>query len=158
MELLVTGLLTLARCEANREPGISEPVIISHLVGEIWAPLAEKASMKKLAVTFDIPAQIELGTEPTMFRAILAILLEKGGSIGRRIGAATDDEEIFQQKNSPRRFRGCVEFPVPRSRKSFLHVRDHAGRSLARTRLTQAGGAGSLVPITFSPIHTRRSR
>lgn len=76
MELLVTGLLTLARCEANREPGISEPVIVSHLVGEIWAPLAEKASVKKLAVTFDIPAQIELATEPTMFRAILANLLD----------------------------------------------------------------------------------
>lgn len=76
MEAIATDLLALARCEAGRQPVVPEPIAVAKLIETIWTPLAKCAAEKKLAVTFDIPAALELTTDCTMFRSILANLLD----------------------------------------------------------------------------------
>jgi two-component system sensor histidine kinase QseC len=74
MEKLVTTLLTLARCQAGRQPVSLETVPIGRALAEAWAPLAEKARRKNLKVT---PGSLDalVTTDRLMLGSILGNLL-----------------------------------------------------------------------------------
>jgi two-component system sensor histidine kinase QseC len=74
MEALVATLLTLARCEAGRQPVAREPVDLSRALGEAWAPLAEKARGKALRVGSSAPETF-VHTDRLMLGSILGNLL-----------------------------------------------------------------------------------
>jgi two-component system sensor histidine kinase QseC len=75
MEGIVNRLFDLARCEHGRIPVRPQPVPLAALVQEVWQSSARRAEQKRLAVRFDIPADLSFQTDPVLLRAILGNLL-----------------------------------------------------------------------------------
>jgi signal transduction histidine kinase len=100
MEKLVTTLLTLARCEAGRQPVSPEPLELARVLREAWAPLAEKARRKDLKVT-PSTADALVTTDRLMLTSILGNLLANaveyaptGGELGWSIAALDGGVEV----------------------------------------------------------------
>jgi len=74
MEGLVTALLTLARCQAGRQPVARALVDLSRALDDAWAPLAEQARGKALRVQASAPETL-VSTDRVMLGSILANLL-----------------------------------------------------------------------------------
>jgi signal transduction histidine kinase len=74
MEALVGTLLTLARCQAGRQPVAREPIDLSRALGDAWAPLAEKARAKALLVRRSVPETF-VHTDRLLLGSILGNLL-----------------------------------------------------------------------------------
>ncbi|HTA28932.1 MAG TPA: ATP-binding protein [Candidatus Cybelea sp.] len=99
METMVTRLLQLARCENGKISLQTEPILVAQLVTEAWQPLASDAGVKHLAVDFDVPQNVELQTDPALFRSILDNLfsnaVEYASPNGRvRITWSNDAQEL----------------------------------------------------------------
>jgi signal transduction histidine kinase len=75
MEAMVTRLLELARSENKQIPVHAEPVMVARLIEDLRDPLTGKAQNKQLAVKNDVPPEVSLQTDPTLFRSILANLM-----------------------------------------------------------------------------------
>ena len=100
MEKLVTTLLTLARCQAGRQPVSLETVPVGRVLAEAWAPLAEKARRKNLKVT---PASLDalVTTDRLMLSSILGNLLANaveyappGGAVFWEVGSEGGGLEV----------------------------------------------------------------
>jgi signal transduction histidine kinase len=76
METLVTGLLTLARCEAGKQSLDSEGIPLAPLVQELCTPLAEQVRRKQLGLHVEIPTDARLDTNRALLRLILANLVD----------------------------------------------------------------------------------
>lgn len=88
MDSIVTGLLTLARCEAGLQQRSCASIRVAALLEEIWEALTDPARRKQLAVSWDVAEDAWVETDPAMFRSILTNLLAnaveyspEGGSI-----------------------------------------------------------------------------
>jgi len=97
MELLVTGLLALARHEAGHEPAIRESVSLRALVDEVWQPLADRARGRQLDVAFEVAADANWQTDPTLLRLIVGNLLSNAveyASEGGRVRVTASDSRL----------------------------------------------------------------
>jgi signal transduction histidine kinase len=74
METIATGLLTLARCEAGKQPVNRQPVAVREWIEELWRPLADRAARRQLRVTFDLAPDLLLQTDRALFGLILTNL------------------------------------------------------------------------------------
>jgi signal transduction histidine kinase len=106
MENLVDGLLTLARCEAGKQPVRREPVALAELFEQIWSPLAEPARSKKLTVTHEIAGGLTVPADPALLRLILTNLLANAvehtptGGVVRIRAAVAEGEFDFSVANT----------------------------------------------------------
>lgn len=74
MEHIVTRLLALARVEGGLTLKIAERVIIDSAVQAAWRPFVERAAARKLCVSFRLPHDLAVATDPALLREILANL------------------------------------------------------------------------------------
>jgi signal transduction histidine kinase len=74
MEVVATGLLSLARCEAGKQTIQRESITVKEFVDEIWRPLADQAGRRQLHVTLEVPSDIYLATDRALFSLVLANL------------------------------------------------------------------------------------
>ena len=88
MDTIVNGQLSLARYESGLQGTSRVPVRVAALLSDIWEPLADLASRKRLAVCWNISEDGSVETDPPLFRSILTNLLSnavqyspEGGSI-----------------------------------------------------------------------------
>jgi signal transduction histidine kinase len=75
MDTIVNGLLSLARYEAGLQGTGSVPVCVAALLREIWQPLADLASRKRLALYWNMTENGSVETNPALFRSILTNVL-----------------------------------------------------------------------------------
>jgi two-component system heavy metal sensor histidine kinase CusS len=106
METLVTALLSLARCQAGRQSVQPGPADLAAVVRQVWRGLEAKAGSRRLAATFDLPAEALLRTDPAMLAAIVSNTLSNavehappGGDIACRIVRGPDSIE-WEVRNS----------------------------------------------------------
>ena len=95
MEMLVTGLLSLARHESSSQPVTRESVAIGTLVDEVWSPLSERARRRELDVVIKVTGKWQ--TDPTLLRLIVGNLLANAvdyASERGRIRVVGDESQI----------------------------------------------------------------
>ncbi|GAA5126240.1 sensor histidine kinase N-terminal domain-containing protein [Luteolibacter yonseiensis] len=74
MEHLVTRLLALARAEGGHSGMVREKVPIQSAVLTAWRPFANQADAKGLRVTFNLPSDQTIESDPALLREILSNL------------------------------------------------------------------------------------
>ena len=95
MEVLVTTLLALARCQAGQLTVGSEHVVLAELVEDAWRNFSERAQERSLRVSLQIPGSAAVVTDRVLLSAIVANLLSNAveyAPIGARVtcGAQAD--------------------------------------------------------------------
>lgn len=160
MEGLVDGLLTLARCEAGKQPVRREPVAVAELVEEIWSTLAEPARRKQLAVTKEIADGVTVPADPSLLRLTLTNLLANAveytparGTVRIRTAAA-NGEFCFNVANTVGNFR---PEDLPHLFERFWRKdaartgSQHAGLGLALAQASAAAQGMNLQPSMPEP-------
>ena len=72
LEILVTSLLGLTRCQAGLLKTETCPVDMAELVRSAWSVYAAKAKQNRLAVTLDVPGHAPIESDEVLLRAVLA--------------------------------------------------------------------------------------
>jgi signal transduction histidine kinase len=105
MERLVTMLLTLARCESQRQPVVLETVSLARALDEAWSPLAARARARRLRVT-GAACEVEVSADRLMLSSILGNLLANaveyapaGGAVGWQLTAGPAVELVIRNSN-----------------------------------------------------------
>lgn len=101
MERIVSALLSLARCEAGRQPVQVASVDLLRAVADAWAPFAAAARAKRLSVSFpDRAAPVAICADRALLAAILANLLSNAVDYtperGRIACAITQDNDAVE--------------------------------------------------------------
>ena len=76
MEGIVTRLLALLRSERGQMSVATERVALAPLVERLWRPYQDGAASRSLNVSFDLPKDATIQTDPVLLHSILANLLE----------------------------------------------------------------------------------
>ena len=107
MDALVSTLLTLARCEAGRQPVARETLDLSRILEDAWAPLAEKARGKALVVKSSAP-QTFVSSDRLMLGSILGNLLANaveytpaGGALDWEIAGGEGGVDVVIANSNP---------------------------------------------------------
>jgi signal transduction histidine kinase len=147
MDALVGTLLTLARCEAGRQPVAREVVDLSRALEEAWTPLAEKARAKALRVQRSAP-ELFVITDRLMLGSILGNLLANaveyapaGGELTCEVLRADDGLELIVANTNP----GL-------GREDLTHVFEPFWRKDAARSDGRHGGLGLSLAAAFARL------
>jgi two-component system sensor histidine kinase QseC len=137
MEMLVTGLLALARHDAGHQSVAREPVAMRALVDEVWLPLAERAKSRQLDVTINVTGQWQ--TDRTLLRMIVGNLLANAvdyASERGQIRVAGNDSRLEVSNTTDRLAREDLPLLFERFwRKDAARTHDgHSGLGLTLAR------------------------
>jgi two-component system sensor histidine kinase QseC len=143
MESIATGLMALARCEANLVNVRPEPISISALFQEVLPPLAAKVRAKQLDIAIDVPEETCWFTDRATLRSIFTNLLsnavdhtQPNSSVKARVEKNGAGERLLVSNDSG----SLVEEDIPRLFERFWQKDearsspDHCGLGLALAR------------------------
>jgi signal transduction histidine kinase len=76
MEGIVTRMLALLRSEGGQLPVSMERIVLAPFVDSVWRTFVKPAAAKRLKTACEIPANVEVETDPVLARSILANLID----------------------------------------------------------------------------------
>jgi len=148
MGSVVTRLLAILRSEHGQVPIASEPVELSVLLRQLWTPFEARASARSLRVSWDVPAESSVVSDPVLLRSILANLLQnavdytpEGGAIAIEWQAGgghfdvclSNDAGALSARDVPKLFDRLWRGDAARSDVNHAGLGLPLARALART-------------------------
>lgn len=116
MESIATGLMSLARCEANLFTTQAERIPLASLVDEILSPLQAQVRQKELNISLDIPNGACWSADPTALRSIVGNLITnavdyspRSGPVEVRVGRNGSGGELSVSNVNPHLTSADVE-------------------------------------------------
>jgi signal transduction histidine kinase len=106
MESIIVCLVDLSRAERGAQLVNLVSIDLSKLVQTVWAPLAERASQRRLRIEFDLPSGVLVFSDATVLWSIVQNLLsnavhyaDEGGTV--RVGAVRENGGVSLQVVNP---------------------------------------------------------
>ncbi len=111
MRTMVETLLMLARIESGQHPPQFEPVDLRLQMASLWEIQASKAKARHIHLTWDMPAPLQVETDPVLFSVVIRNLFDNAlayadaGGFLRVTGHAIDGHAAIRITNSGSKVR-----------------------------------------------------